>query len=124
MFIIGSITKYEYLLATGKIPFISKQGFPLQMDICQGYGAMFFGKLPSHPFGKKYAYVYEIGGNRTLTLDEWRPEIKQYFEQAKTKYRLPYRYRFGWLFILLGTLLLIVLSFVGLFIYLLYFARK
>lgn len=124
MFIISSTTKYEYLLATETIPFISKQGFPLQMDICQGYAALFFGKFPSHPFGKKYAYLHEVGRNRTLTLDEWTPEIKNYFEQAKTKYKLPFRYRFGLVYIILGTILSIVALFVGLFIYLMYFAKK
>mgnify|MGYP003693301183 CR=1 FL=1 len=47
MFIITSTTKYEYLLATEDIPFKSKDGNPLKMDICQGYAAMFFGKFLS-----------------------------------------------------------------------------
>lgn len=99
MFVISTVTKYEYLLATEVIPFLSEQGLPLQMDICQGYAAMLFGKLPNHPFGKKYAYEYEAQTNRTLTLDEWTSEIKHYFEQSKTKYKLPFKNRMGWLYI-------------------------
>lgn len=124
MFIIGSTKKYEYLFATEMIPFKSKQGFPLQMDICQGYAAIFFGKIPSHPFGKKYAYVYESANKRMLTLDEWTPEIKLYFESAKSKYKLPFKHRFGWLYILFGSFALIILLFLGLFAYLIFISKK
>lgn len=124
MFIVSSITKYEYRLATEDIPFKSKDGNALQMSICQGYAAMLFGKIPSNPIGKKYAYVYEKNTKRILSLDEWTPEIKSFFETTKTKYKLPFRYRFGWLYILLGTLLTIILLFVGLFLFLYFFAKK
>lgn len=124
MFVIYSITKYEYHFVTQELPFKSKNGAPLKMDICQGYAAMFFGKLPSGPLGKKYAYVYETPIKRMLTLDEWTPEIKNYFEQEKVKYKLPFKYRFGWLFIILGTFLFIVLMFAGLLAYLMFITKK
>ncbi len=124
MFIVSSITKYEYHFVTQEIPFKSKNGAPLKVDICQGYSAMFFGKLPSGPLGKKYGYVYEVPTKRMLTLDEWTPEIKNYFEQEKTKYKLPFRYRFGWLYIILGTFLFVVLMFAGLLAYLMFITKK
>ena len=124
MFIITSTTKYEYLLATEDIPFKSKDGNPLKMDICQGYAAMFFGKIPSNPLGKKYAYVYETITKRMLSLDEWTPEIKNYFEQRKSAYKLPFKYRFGWIYIILGLFLLIVLLFAGLLTYLMLITKK
>ena len=124
MFIITSTTKYEYLLATEDIPFKSKDGNLLKMDICQGYAAMFFGKIPSNPLGKKYAYVYETITKRMLSLDEWTPEIKSYFEQRKSAYKLPFKYRFGWIYIILGLFLLIVLLFAGLLTYLMLITKK
>jgi hypothetical protein len=124
MFIISSPTKYEYLFSSQEIPYKSENGIPLKMDLCQGYAAMFFGKLPFRQFGKKYAYVYEIPTKRMLSLDEWTPEIKRYFEEEKQKFKLPFKYRFGWLFTILGTFLFIVLMFAGLLAYLLFITKK
>lgn len=124
MLYISHITKYPYLLATEVLPLQSKEGNALQMDFMQGYSAMFFGKIPYSAIGKKYAIVSDSSTKRQLSIDEWTPEMKTYFETRKHLYKLPFRYRFGWVYVWLGALLFVILLFAGLIAYLLFITKK
>lgn len=124
MFYFSQITKYPYLLATEVLPFRSKVGNALQMDFMQGYSAMFFGKVPYSALGKKYAIVSDSSTKERLSIDGWTPELKNYFETRKQQYKLPFRYRFGWIYVWLGAFLFVVLLFAGLIAYLMFITKK
>src|SRR5690554_163312 len=124
MFYFSQITKYPYLLATEVLPFRSKVGNPLQMDFMQGYSAMFFGKVPYSALGKKYAIVSDSSTKERLSIDEWTPELTHYFETRKQQYKLPFRYRFGWVYVWSGAFLFLMALFAVLIAYLMLIAEK
>lgn len=119
-----SVTKYPYLLSTEILQLKSKEGNPLQMDFMQGYSAIFFGKIPYSALGKKYAVVSDSVNGIPLSIDEWTPALKHYFEQRKQIYRLPFHYRFGWIYTWLGAFVLVILLFAGLIVYLMTITKK
>ena len=124
MFYFSQITKYPYLLATEVLPFRSKVGNPLQMDFMQGYSAMFFGKVPYSALGKKYAIVSDSSTKERLSIDEWTPELTHYFETKKHLHKLPFRYRFGWVYVWSGAFLFVIALFAGLIAYLMFITKK
>lgn len=124
MLYIAPITKYPYRLASETLSFRSKVGNALQMDFMQGYSAMFFGKVPYSALGKKYAIVSDSSTKERLSIDGWTPELKNYFETRKQQYKLPFRYRFGWVYVWLGAMLFVLLLFAVLIAYLMLIAEK
>lgn len=124
MFYISHVTQYPYLMASEKLPFRSQEDNALQMDFMQGYSAIFWGKFPYGKLGKKYAIVYDGVTKKSLTIDEWTPEIKAWFKKENTKYKLPFRYRFGWIYVWLGALLFVAALFAGLIGYLMIITKK
>lgn len=85
---------------------------------------MLWGKVPSNTVGKKYAILEDMTTNKVLALDEWSPEVKEYFEREKGKYKPPFRVRFGWVYIMLGTFLFIIGLFATLIVYLMIITNK
>lgn len=124
MLYIAPITKYPYRLASETLSFRSKVGNALQMDFMQGYSAMFFGKVPYSALGKKYAIVSDSSTKERLSIDEWTPELTHYFETRKQQYKLPFRYRFGWVYVWSGAFLFLMALFAVLIAYLMLIAEK
>jgi len=124
MLYIAPITKYPYRLASETLSFRSKAGNPLQMDFMQGYSAMFFGKVPYSALGKKYAVVLDSITKEKLSIDEWTSELRNYFEIRKQRYKLPFRYRFGWVYVWSGAFLFVIALFAGLIAYLMFITKK
>lgn len=124
MIFIGRTTVYPFHLHTEVLPSGISGGKHLNISFYQGYAAMFWGKVPSNMIGKKYAVVKDIDTGEILTVDEWPQHVKEYFEKEKIKYRLPFRIRFGWMWILVGIFLFITALFTFLIIYLMIITPK
>lgn len=124
MIFIGRTTVYPFHLHTEVLSPSIADRRNLKISFYQGYAAMFWGKVPSNTIGKKYAVVEDMDTKRILSIDEWPQQVKEYFEKEKTKYRVPFRIRFGWMWILLGTFLFITALFASLIIYLMIITPK
>lgn len=124
MIFISQITRYPYHLATEVLPFLSKAAILCRWIFMQGYSAMFGGRIPYSVLGKKYAIVSDSVTKEKLSIDEWTPELTRYFETRKQQYKLPFLYRFGWIYVWSGALLFLVLLAVGLMAYLMLITKK
>lgn len=124
MIFISTTTVYPFHLHTDMLPYPGPGGSRLTISFYQGYAAMFWGKIPSNTIGKKYALVKEEDTQRILSIDEWPPEAKVYFEKEEGKYKVPFRIRFGWIYIIAGTFLFLVMLFVLLIAYLMLITKK
>ncbi|HAY3551353.1 hypothetical protein KRE47_10905 [Elizabethkingia meningoseptica] len=117
---INEVTVYPFLLHTETVPFSTN----LKINFYQGYTAMFWGKIPCTTSGKKYAIIEDMVFGKRFTINDWTPELRLYFEQNKARYKTPFRIRFGWLYILLGTIVFIVALFTLLILYLMIINKK
>lgn len=124
MLVISQVTVYPLLLHAETLPFTAKNGNALNISFFVGHTAMFWGKVPYQTIGKKYAIVKDTVTQKPLTIDEWTPEIKNYFEKEKIKYKAPFRYRFGWLYVWLSVLLFIIALFAVFILYMMLSSKK